>query len=256
MDAVSKDKREYYHLVNAVRGFALLHMLAFHFCYDWFVIFGNDWFWYQKPWVHVWQQFICISFLFVSGISWHFGRRNVRKGLILNLYGLLITAVTLLFLPSQVVWFGVLNGIGCATLLLCLLDRVGSRWHPAAGFLVSLLLFLLFRDVSEGFLGFAGLRLPLPEALYQPKFMTLLGFPYPGFFSSDYFPILPWSFLVMAGYWFWKLVQPHEKWLSFFKTRIPFLSTLGKHTIWIYLLHQPLLYGIAYLASRLLNGLR
>ncbi len=260
-------QKRYFHLISGIRGFALLNMLLFHFCYDLFIIFGLDSKWYSRPLVHVWQQFICISFLFISGISWHFGHNNIRKGILLNLYGLIITIVTLIVLPSQVIWFGILNGIGCAALLLCVLDKAvlsfrkktgnsGSSSDLAAflGFLISLFFFLLFYHVSDGYLGLGGSSLiKIPESFYQPRFMTILGFPYPGFFSSDYFPILPWSFLVISGYWFWKMILPHEKLLDFFSIRIPFFSAIGKRTVWIYLLHQPVLYGIAYLLAKCLT---
>lgn len=265
--------KKFYHLINGIRGFALLNMLLFHFCYDIFIIFGLDSGWYRRPWVHVWQQFICISFLFISGISWHFGHNNVKKGLLLNLYGLLITTVTLIFMPSQAVWFGILNGIGCATLLLCVLDKAVTglsaflqnkmNLHPGKiisaiadvfGFLISLLLFALFRNVSEGYLGLGSISLvKIPEIFYRPRFMTIFGFPFPGFLSSDYFPILPWSFLLMGGYWFWRLAALYEKCLSFFCIKIPFFSAVGRRTIWIYLLHQPILYGIAYLMMKILG---
>ena len=249
-----KEPRPYYHLINGIRGFALLNMLLFHFSYDIFMIFGADPNWYRKTWVHVWQQCICITFLFLSGIAWHFGHNNLRKGLLLNLLGLVITGVTLVFLPSETVWFGILNVIGCATLLLCVMDKLIPKGRPAVELGLSLLLFLLFRQVSDGYLGLFGMQwITLPEALYRTKFLVILGFPYPGFRSSDYFPILPWSFLVMAGYWFWELVSPYEKWREFFQMQVPIFSTLGRRTIWIYMLHQPVLYGIAYGVNSLLK---
>lgn len=249
-----KKNKDYFYLINGIRGFALINMLLFHFYYDIFMIFGVDTGWYKRPWVHVWQQFICISFLFLTGISWHFGHNNIKKGLLLNLYGLIITAVTLVVMPTQVIWFGILNGIGCATLLLCLLDRAASKWNPIAGFIGSIFLFLLFRNLSSGYLGFGSISLvTLPAWFYRPRFMAILGCPYPGFTSSDYFPILPWSFIVFSGYFFWKTVMNHEKILNFFRIKIPLFSLLGQKTIWIYMLHQPILYGIAYLLMKVLG---
>lgn len=42
-------------------------------------------------------------------------------------------------------------------------------------------------------------RLPVPEAFYSNVFTAALGFPYPGFSSSDYFPLLPWCFVFIGG---------------------------------------------------------
>lgn len=239
----------WYYLIDGIRGLALLNMLFFHFFYDVYMIFGQDPDWYSQTWVHIWQQYICISFLFISGISWHFSHNNLKRGIRLNLYGLAITAVTLLFLPSQTVWFGILNCIGCATLLLLPLKRFLTGKNAAAGLVLSLLLFLLTWHLTDGYVGIAGIRLRLPDWLYAFRPMTILGFPYPGFCSSDYFPILPWFFLFLAGYWFWELISQDQTALSVFHKRIPVLSRLGKQTVWIYLLHQPLLYGAAYLLT-------
>lgn len=247
MEENKREQSGWYNLIDGIRGLALLNMLFFHFFYDVYIIFGQNPVWYSQPLVHIWQQYICMSFLFVSGISWHFSHNNLRRGILLNLYGLAITVITLLFLPSQAVWFGILNCIGCATLLLLPLKRFLTGKNAAAGLILSLLLFLLTYQVADGYVGIGPLRLWIPERLYHFRPMTILGLPYPGFCSSDYFPLLPWFFLFLAGYWFWELISRYQAALSFFRIRIPLLSRLGKKTVWIYLLHQPLLYGAAYL---------
>ncbi len=252
---------KWYHLIDAFRGFALLNMLFFHFFYDVYVIFGQDSDWYHYPAVRVWQQFICMSFLIVSGMSWHFSRNNLKRGITLNVYGLLITAVTSLVMPAQAVRFGILNCIGCCTLLLIPVNRLCTfkNAHPrndsrlsapfkaVLGLLLALLLFLFTRNLSDGYLGFAGLRIDLPEWLYRFRPMTILGLPYSGFRSSDYFPILPWFFLYLTGYWLWELISCSNHALRTLYIKVPILSRLGEKTIWVYLLHQPLLYGMAYL---------
>ena len=50
---------------DALRGLALLNMLAYHFMYDWVCIFGQSAPWYNisAPGCHAWQQYICQSFI-------------------------------------------------------------------------------------------------------------------------------------------------------------------------------------------------
>lgn len=243
-----KPKTQWYHLIDGLRGLALLNMLAFHFLYDIYIIFGQNPAWYQNPVIQAWQQYICISFIFISGISWHFSQNNIKRGLQLNLYGLLITAVTLLVIPSQAVWFGILNFIGCATLLMNPLKRFLQKQNAAAGLFLSLILYLLSRNVPDGRLSFGPLKLAeLPGRLYESRILTFLGFPYSGFYSSDYFPILPWFFLFLAGYWFWDLVCQRESLSRFFQINVPVLSAIGTKTMWIYLVHQPILYFLSAL---------
>lgn len=265
MEDQKPEHTKWYHLIDAFRGFALLNMLFFHFYYDVYVIFGQDPDWYHYPAIRVWQQFICMSFLIVSGMSWHFSRNNLKRGIQLNLYGLLITAVTGLVMPDQAVRFGILNCIGCCTLLMipvnkvCILagghhgtdpssdNRLSNLLKAFCGLFSALLLFLFTRNVSDGYLSLAGLRIDLEECLYSFRPMTILGFPYTGFRSSDYFPLLPWFFLFLFGYWLWEVISCSNRVMCALCTKVPVLSRLGQRTIWIYLLHQPLLYGMAYL---------
>lgn len=258
-----KENRTWYYLIDAFRGFALINMLLFHFCYDVFVIFRQSPGWYYRPLNHAWQQFICISFLAISGISWHFGRHNVRRGILLNFCGLIITAVTLVFLPSEAVWFGILNCIGCCTLLLFPINKlhtVLTRKSAVSGFilsgiglLVSVFLFFLTRDTALGYLNFFGTRISVPEIFYVPKFMTVFGFPFSGFRSSDYFPLFPWLFIFLAGYYFWALVKPLPRIQKIFTYKVPLLSCAGRNTLWVYMIHQPLLYAAAYFFTEVLG---
>ena len=87
--------------LDALRGLAVAGMVLYHFCYDWFVVFARDPLWYTRPPVVVWQQSVCWVFVLLSGFVWRWGRRgNLRRGLLCNLCGVLITAVTVL--PSTV----------------------------------------------------------------------------------------------------------------------------------------------------------
>ena len=86
-------KAERWHLIDALRGLALLNMLGMHFLYDWNVVFGREPRWHLRPEVHLWQQYICWSFILIAGLAFHWGRhRNLRRGLLLNLLGFLINS--------------------------------------------------------------------------------------------------------------------------------------------------------------------
>lgn len=244
----NQDKTRYY-LVDALRGLTLISMVLFHFSYDVFIVYGVDPVWYSRPWAHIWQQSICCTFILLSGFVWRWGRKgNLRRGLLLNLFGCIITAVTVLVMPSESIWFGVLNFMGCAVLLLLLLDKPLGRVPAALGLAVCFLLFLVFRNVQDGYLSLGSLwQLALPEQWYTTKLLTPLGFPFYGFWSSDYFPMLPWFFLYLCGYYLQPLFLKSEALKRLGQKKIPVLSDIGTKTVWVYMAHQPIAMGICML---------
>ena len=99
----------------------------------------------------------------------------------------------------------------------------------------------------------------------------MLGFPYDGFYSTDYFPLIPWIFLFFSGYFTWQLIlwaallrqKAAERYallrnasagrsIPASSVRLPLLEKpkcqplefLGKNTLPVYMLHQPVLMAI------------
>ncbi len=242
----AEDRR--YHLVDALRGFALLNMAAYHFLYDVNIVYARAPDWYLRPGVRLWQQGICCSFILIAGLSFHWGRRhNLRRGLLLLGCGLAVTGVTMLFLPSETIRFGILSFMGCAVLLTLPLEKGLRRLPPLPALALCFLLFLLFRHAAGGTLGIGPLSVRLPAALYRFRALAPLGFPDPLFRSSDYFPLLPWYFLFLCGWNFGRIFSRSEKLQRAARLRVPFLSPAGRHTLPVYLLHQPLLMGLCML---------
>jgi uncharacterized membrane protein len=152
-------------------------------------------------------------------------------------------------MPEDSVFFGVLSLLGAAQLLTIPLEALLRRVPARAGLTISFSLFLLFRDVSSGYLGFqSGHLLALPAALYRDLGTACLGFPPAGFSSTDYFPLLPWFFLFLTGYFLFPLRREEPPQL-----RLPGITTLGRHSLLVYLLHQPVVYGLLYGAAWLLG---
>ena len=232
-----------FHLIDGLRGFAVINMVAFHFLYDLFIICGKNPLWYGLPAVQFWQQAICRLFLLISGFVWPWGMgSHVRRGILLNLCGLAISAVTWIVLPEQAIWFGVLNFIGCAVLLLIPIHRAVKQLPSllcgvCAG--LCLVLFLLCGPIPQGCFGIGSFQVQLPAFFYSVKILTPLGFPFPGFRSSDYFPVLPWIFLYLCGYFCGRLLMEYPAFRRAMRRKIPVLSPVGQKSLLIYLIHQP-----------------
>ena len=236
-----------YGLIDTVRGAAILNMIAYHLCYDIFIVYGVWNSFIGAPWAIIWERLICGAFIIVSGMSLHFSRHPYRRGILVNLCGLLITATTLLFMPSQTIWFGILNLLGCAMILVYALRGLLGRLHPAAGLSLSAFLFAALYGVPRGYIGFFSVSLiRLPEWLYGCRYLAPLGLPSRDFISADYFPLIPWIFLFLCGYYLWALVVRTKR-QELFRPRVPVLDVIGRYSLWIYLVHQPLLYGICVL---------
>lgn len=253
------DSKIRYAFLDQLRGLTVLSMILYHFVWDLVYIAGLSLPWYPSAASHLWQQSICWTFIFLSGFCFSFGRHPLRRGLVLCLCAAVIDLVTFYVTPASRIMFGVLCLLGSCTLFLIPLDALFSRIKGslglAAGMVLSFFLFLLFLPAADGHLlglpavlGQKALSagIPLPRIWYRDLFTTYLGFPMKGFRSADYFPVLPWFFLFQTGYFTHKLCL--RKGLLegrlFRQDPCPPAAFLGKHSLLLYMLHQPVLYGI------------
>lgn len=246
---VSASRR--YRIPDILRGITLLSMTGYHLMWDLVYLYGVRAPWYRSYIGYIWQQSICWSFILLSGFCWGLGKRPLRRGIYVSLCGALVTIATVIFMPEQRVVFGVLTFLGAAMLLMIPTEKLTRNLPPAIGLSASALLFFLIRNVNLGTLGFEGLELAqLPDSLYQNLLTTFLGFPGPDFASTDYFSLLPWFFLFSAGHFLRRLLQPvmersrQPKTDGLLYSLSKPLVWLGQHSLLLYMLHQPIIYGI------------
>lgn len=231
--------------LDTLRGLFLIGMIGIHFFYDitelyplvqvelprWFARFLNS----------------CgISFVVLSGCCVTLGRRNIRRGLTVLGCGLLCTLATFLlarFGPwsdDLIIWFGVLHCLGC-----CMLLWSAFRNLPWWALILAGVAFRLLGFWAEG------------VTVSQPA-LIVLGFRYPGFASSDYFPLLAHLGLFLLGAAAGKLLYREKtSLLPKVNDRNPLLRCLqfiGRHSLIIYLAHQPVLAGITTLIFMLTRG--
>ena len=135
-----------------------------------------------------------------------------------------------------------------------------SNRLAVACLIVFAALFVLFKDVNAGVIGTGMLHriLPvipkwtvrLPEGWYRNLATAYIGFPPADFFSTDYFSLLPWCFLYLCGYELHLILRDKGALKSpIFKKEIKPLSFMGRNSLLIYLLHQPVLYLFVILIS-------
>ncbi len=239
-------------LLDLLRGFSVFSMVLYHTLFDVVHLFGRPLPWYTGTPGYLWQQSICWVFILVSGASLHYGRHTLRRGLIVLGCAVAVSVVSLVAMPSQRVLSGILHLIAVAMLLGAALKKALPKIPAGLGLALCFALFLLTKTLPQGFLGIGDARLwALPAGLYQTPFLFPLGLPGPGFFSGDYFPLLPWLFLYFAGYFLWALVKNRAALFSPAPRGKNPLEWIGRHSLWVYMAHQPVIYGVLLLLQKL-----
>ena len=215
------------------RGAACWLMLVYHLLFD-FVVFGWMRFEVMESWPMVaFEKLIAWSFILCAGISATMTRSNLRRGLITLAAGGLVMAVS--FMIGAPIRFGILQFLGLSMLLYAAIGKAAERLPAALAPVLWLALFIAAWLLTD-------------SVHTESRWLFWLGFPYKGFESFDYFPLLPDFFLFMLGSWAGCRLRADRDRLSLSDKKAPeLLAWPGRHTLWIYLLHQPVLFGACYL---------
>lgn len=223
--------RRRFDILDAWRTLAVVLMVVYHFLYDLY-IFGvlSAPQLFSAP-LNILERFICCSFILLAGASARFSRNNLRRGLIVLAAGLAVEIGAAV--AGQVIRWGVLMLLGSSMVLWHFLGKYLQRWQPVnlAAVCVGLYIFTdWWTEVTQ----------------VSVRWLYPLGLMYPGFRSADYFPLLPWFFLFLMGTVLggWCLENRDSPLLT--KSLPAALTWPGRHSLIIYVLHQPVLYGISY----------
>lgn len=219
-------------VLDAWRSLAVLLMCAYHFLYDLY-IFGvlSAPQMFSTP-LNILERFICCSFILLAGASARFSRSNLRHGLIVLVCGAVVE--TGAAIAGQTIRFGVLMLLGVSMVLYHCAGKYLQQlpgWSAAAGYPALFVLTKLWTESVRA----------------TVKWLYPLGFRAEGFRSADYFPLLPWFFLFLIGTVLggWCLEHRENPILTAPLPRA--LTWPGRHSLIIYVLHQPVLYGVSYL---------
>jgi len=223
MGIEAKDLKERYIMIDFLRGLAVLLMLIFHLVFDLnYFQFIRVAFLGSRYWIGF-AQFIVFLFLICVGmglaivhkhqIKWDLVKKRFYR---IGGWALIITIITYILFPKNFVFFGVLHCIATTSVVGVLFVN-----RP------RLSLFLC-------------LALVVPNLIFQPTLIPISR--WIGVTPMDYIPFYPWIGIVLFGIYL-ESVNFHKIFLkrNFFTK--PF-EIMGKHSLKIYLLHQPILVGI------------
>lgn len=228
-------------LLDALRGFAIFNVVIYHFLYDIYVIYGFYPEWPSAVAISWWQKLGSSLFILISGMVFQLHDRYWQQGFKLNLLGLAITGLTVVLMPEEAIYYGILTFFGCALWLMGLVKPVLKRLNPLLGMAAAAVLYLLTMEIESGYATVFGIRLwQWPAFLYCDE-LAVSGFKSSSFHSADYFPLLP-NFWVMVFGWFAFSLLKKKQCLYWLMTGdIKMLTVQGRHSLLIYLLHQPIL---------------
>ena len=230
--------------LDSLRGIALIFMVIFHFTwnlnyFDFVQVSMYSGFW------GIFQKITAGLFILLVGvvltINYNRNKKNylqkfLKRGTTIFAGGLLLTVFTFIFLREQFIYFGILHFIG-----------------------VSIILSIPFirKKLFNLALAISLIALPSLVNLYSLEipFLIWLGFSTP-FATLDFFPVIPWFGVVLLGIFLGNIFYKNAEPLIVIKEpeskTITFLQYIGKRTLLIYFLHQPILFSLVYVASTII----
>ncbi len=223
--------------IDALRGFSVVLMILHHIFYDLVFLAGAPMWLFDNIFVDALHYVSSGLFLTLSGVSSHFSRSNVKRGVRCFLIAMGFTVVTSLPFLNMPIRFGVLHLLGTGMVFYGLTEQVWKRVPRAAmpvlciALLVGSALAVEYIEVSDA----------------VARFIFPLGWTYSGFYSADWFPIFPWIFVFLLGTWMGGYVKEGKLPPKFYTVSVPILPAIGRKALWIYIVHQPVLYGIMML---------
>jgi uncharacterized membrane protein len=216
--------------VDSLRGLAIIGMVVYHFLWD------LNFFGYSVGVSSILQKIVAGTFILLVGVSLtlSYSRKPkkwdyyVKRGLMIFAWGVVITVVTKLVLGQSYVRFGILHLIGLSVALGYFFLKF-RRLNVLFGSLCFIVYYFI-KDISSSLWYWVGFN--------------------PTFGSVDYFPLFPWFGVVLFGMFLGNtLYFGYKRQFEIVTLRVKWLEYLGKHSLIIYIIHQPILFGLMYVFS-------
>lgn len=228
-EAVSKPLR--YHLLDNLRGACMIYTIFYHALFNLSMLFVPcQKILFSVP-ITILRDVVAATFIFIAGISSYLTRSNLKRGTKALIAALLVTLATYVAMPEMTIIFGILHFFAFAMLLFSAIKPLFEKIPSFIGLPIFILLYVLTRSLYEMDLG-------TPDNFL----MFALGFK-TSILSGDYYPIMPHIFMFFTGCFAGRLFKERKAPRIFEKNPIPPLASIGRHTMLIYLAHQPILFG-------------
>ncbi|HSA96738.1 MAG TPA: heparan-alpha-glucosaminide N-acetyltransferase [Acidobacteriota bacterium] len=236
--------------IDFLRGLAIILVIGYHLLYDLRDYLGLPRFlgWSTDLTTAAWtiaQHFFAGLFVLLSGVSSALTRSNIRRGLRLLAVALALTLGTYLiavwlhlFDPADTIIFGILH---CLAVSMLLYGGVFKRISAAANALCGAAVIAL-----------TALLPILRKALaIRSDWLVPFGLPSPSFSTLDYFPLIPWLGVFLIGAALGRTLYASRRSLLPWRLPSTFVNFAGRYSLWIYIVHQPLIVGVLYALGKI-----
>ncbi len=231
--------------IDFLRGLAIIMMITYHLFYDldFFNLYNIDissgfWWYFARTTATIFILLVGISLTLsysrarIRNSTSNLYPRYLKRGLRIFSWGLIITLITWIFLRGGFVIFGVLHLIGISVILAYPFLKLRS---------LNLLIGITFISIG----------MYLKNFTFGFSWLIWLGFKPDIFYTVDYFPIFPWFGVVLIGVFIGNLLYTNytRKFNFLDLSNFSFIRLfcfLGRRSLLIYLIHQPILIAIIY----------
>lgn len=228
-----------YALIDALRGTAIVLMFIYHFSFDLNYFGYLDTNFYTDPFWINFRILIVSTFLAVVGISLYVAHHRrfkpgkfLRRLFILLACALLVSLASYLMFPRSMIFFGILHFIALASILALPFLR------------------LYWLNLFLG-LGIIILGIYFEHRIFDQPSLQWLGMMTHKPVTEDYVPLIPWFGVVLLGMFLARWGQTRQNFPLFSQWRadtaaLRGLRFAGRHSLLIYMLHQPVFIGLLY----------
>jgi uncharacterized membrane protein len=238
------------HWVDSLRGLAVVWMVIYHFCFDLNLLGIARFAMLSDPWWTTQRSAIVTLFMLSAGLSQVLAWRAkqawpefFRRWAEIAGCAALVSLATWWMFGAAWIYFGVLHAMAVMWLITRLwLTRAPSVWVVLSVALLTLssawwVPALLHASGAEDW-----------QALLNTRVLGVVGWVSHKPVTEDYVPVAPWLGVlwlgVAWGLWRWPGLHASTTVAAVHPVRSPrWLRFLGRHSLLVYMVHQPLLLG-------------
>lgn len=237
-----------YHTLDEIRGFLIFCMVFYHAFYLMSTTFSMKLGHMLLNFFMPFEPTFAGLFIMISGLCCNLSHSNLQRGIKLLLIALTISLITYFLGNDCFIAFGILHMLSICMIIFAFANKLIKKVTSKIGMLFCVLFFVLTLSLKGHKIGIPGIwQFTIPSSFYGLNFLFPFGIYNSKFYSADYFPLFPWMFVFFFGSFLGKYLIDNKLIHFFDKMHCMFFDFLGRHSLLIYIVHQPIIFSILWL---------